>query len=454
MGVKTTGTRRAEPGVDSRRSSREAARRGADRRGRVGLEVDRILGRVDGPRAGPLLLAVGGLHGNEPAGVLGLRRVLSALEGRSGRLRGNFVALGGNRAALRVGRRFLDEDLNRLWTPERAEALLAESRSGGRNPMREDEEQREILETIERIVRPARSVHVLDLHTTSGSGGAFTTVADTLPNREFALQLPVPLLLGLEELVEGTFLEYMGEQGYVTMAFESGQHDDPVSVDRAEAGIWIALVAAGILRTEDVPGFEEHHALLARDAGGLPTVLEMRHRHAVEPGDGFRMAPGFQNFQLVAAGDVVAHDHTGPVRATESARILMPLYQEQGNDGFFLVREFRPVWLRLSTWLRRLRMGRFVHWLPGIRRGRGRSDLLVVDRRVARWYALQVLHLLGFRKHREVGDQLVVLRRRWDRFADLPGVGDAPREAGGEPGTGGSGMDGSGSGPGEGDHVR
>ena len=42
-------------------------------------------------------------------------------------------------------------------------------------------------------------------------------------------------------------------------------------------------------------------------------------------------------------------------------------------------------------------------------------EALLVDRRVARWYALQVLHLLGFRREIDVGDQLVVHRRTHDR---------------------------------------
>jgi hypothetical protein len=31
---------------------------------------------------------------------------------------------------------------------------------------------------------------------------------------------------------------------------------------------------------------------------------------------------------------------------------------------------------------------------------------------VARWFALEVFHLLGYRKRREVGEVLVVTRRR------------------------------------------
>ena len=72
---------------------------------------------------------------------------------------------------------------------------------------------------------------------------------------------------------------------------------------------------------------------------------------------------------------------------------------------------FRPFWLRLSAQLRALGVDRYVHWLPGVRRHPEHADSLVVNRRVARWYALQLLHLLGFRREIEAGDTLVVQRR-------------------------------------------
>ena len=93
----------------------------------------------------------------------------------------------------------------------------------------------------------------------------------------------------------------------------------------------------------------------------------------------------------------------------------MPLYQEQGNDGFFVVREFRTFWLRFSTHLRRAGADRFVHLMPGVRRLKGREHALLVNRGVAKWFALQFLHLLGFRKLRARGSRLLVTRRHHDR---------------------------------------
>ena len=76
----------------------------------------------------------------------------------------------------------------------------------------------------------------------------------------------------------------------------------------------------------------------------------------------------------------------------------MPLYQDQGEEGFFLVDPVRPFWLRLSERVRPWRLERFLHWLPGVRRHPDQEGAFIIDRRIARWEALQVFHLLGFRR--------------------------------------------------------
>ena len=375
--------------------------------------MERVLGRLG--RAGPglpTLVVVGGVHGNEPAGVEASQRVAQALAPREESLRGEVVFVAGNLQALALGQRFVDRDLNRAWTSAGVAALLERVNGVGSSQSAEDAEQQELLVLLDGILDEAPGpVFCLDIHTTSGIGGAFSTVADTLRNRAIALSLPVPLVLGLEELVEGTLHEYLGTRGCITLAFESGQHAESRAVDRAEAGIWIILAAAGLVLESDLPELAPARKALAKDSTKLPRVLEMRYRHAVEDDDAFRMRPGYANFQVVRRGEPVADDSDGPVTVLEESRLLMPLYQDQGQDGFFLVREFSAFWLSASRALRAIGFGRYVHWLPGIRIHPTQADALVVNRRVARFYALQVLHLLGYRRELDDGETLVVLRQ-------------------------------------------
>ena len=187
-----------------------------------------------------------------------------------------------------------------------------------------------------------------------------------------------------------------------------------MAVDRAEAGIWLAIAALGLLPEGRLPEASAARKLLRRGLEELPHLMEMRYRHAVEPADQFRMGPGWRNFQPVRAGETVAWDARGEVRAALTGRMLMPLYQAQGEDGFFLVREFAPMWLHISYVLRCLGADRFAHLLPGVERDPDFPDALVVDKGVARWYALQLFHLLGFRRQEDIGDRLVLRRRRFD----------------------------------------
>ncbi|MDX1501604.1 MAG: succinylglutamate desuccinylase/aspartoacylase family protein [Thermoanaerobaculia bacterium] len=369
---------------------------------------ERVLIRQRG-QPGPTLLCVAGLHGNEPAGVEALRRIAGRLEELGPRLRGEFVGLVGNRRALAAGRRFLRQDLNRSWTLERLRAL-EEART---ELEAEDLEQLELHGELEEILaRDDSEVFLLDMHTTSGPGPAFAVLDDTLENRRFAMELPVPIVLGIEEELDGTLATYLLTRGVIAVGFECGSHEERAAPRRGEAAIWIALEASGLLPRGVAPEVAEARRYLASIDPELPRVVETRYRHPITDGDGFRVLPGFESFQRVEKGETIALSGAGPVAAPEGGRILMPLYQAQGDDGFFIVRDVEPFWLKVSSVARRVGAERFLHWLPGVRRRKGEDLAFVVDRRIARWYTLEILHLFGFRRHGKIGDQIVVSRRQ------------------------------------------
>jgi succinylglutamate desuccinylase len=197
------------------------------------------------------------------------------------------------------------------------------------------------------------------------------------------------------------------------MGFEAGQHEAMTSVDNHEAVIWIATAATGNFRRKDVPELDQSRSGLKRASGGMK-VVEVRHRHAIVPEDHFKMEPGFRNFQAVRRGKVLAGDRAGAIKASETGLILMPLYQALGDDGFFLVRKVNRFWLTLSALLRKLKVGHYMHLLPGVRRDPLNENFLIINTRIARILPLQVFHLLGFRKLRWTDKYLVVGRRSYD----------------------------------------
>ncbi len=377
----------------------------------------RLIGRIQGGRPGPTLVAIGGIHGNEPSGVAALERVVAELTPRAAEIAGDLIALKGNLAAISAGRRYVARDLNRLWLTSRIQEISRAAEAPDALP--EDREQAELFRELEAAFTSARGrTYVLDLHSTSGAGAPFAVLCDTLPNRAFARRLPVPVVVGLEEQLEGTLLSFLSDLGHTTIAFESGQHDAPTSVENAEAAIWIALETAGLIDGKKLGAPGRVLATLKASGAGLPRVTEVRYRHAIKAEDRFRMDPGYTNFKPVQKGQPLARDRRGPVRSPEEGRILMPLYQPLGDDGFFLVKGFNPFWLKLSAVLRRLQADSIVHWLPGVTRHPERRATYRVNRKIARWYALEIFHLLGFRRTEQDSKFLLVARRPHDLEVD------------------------------------
>jgi predicted deacylase len=374
-----------------------------------GRELPRLLGTT-GPATGPLLLCFGGMHGNEPSGAVALERILVKLRQNPSGLRGQLVALAGNRAGLQQKKRYIASDFNRHWTRERVARLRA-----AEGPFEaEDRELVELDREIAKATAGRNKVYALDLHSTSGEGPAFCILEDTLPNRRFALNLPVTIVVGIEEELIGTISHFLTEQGIVTCGFEAGQHEDPYSADRAEAAVWIMLEASGVLIPGKRPEVQAARELLVTQTGKLPHFTELRYRHNIQPGDEFRMKPGYRNFDAVTAGQPLARDSHGPVVSPLTGLILMPLYQPLGQDGFFIVTRVAPIFLTLSAFARHLRLEKVIHLLPGVKRHPERADAFVVDTQIARFLALKIFHLLGYRRISPMGRLLTMARRKHD----------------------------------------
>lgn len=375
-----------------------------------GVELaERVLCDYSSGKPGPLFLIIGGMHGNEPSGVLAAQRLAQSLRDSPIPLRGRILALAGNLGALKRGVRFRDRDLNRMWSARE----LADVRAGrDDDEQSENAERRELLSAIESAIAAASGrVIFLDLHSTSADGAPFSLIGDTLANRAIALRYPVPVILGLEERVEGALLEYFGERGHIAVGFEAGEHTRIATVDCQEACIWVTLVAAGGVDQASVPRVRELYTLLRKSAAGLPGVVEIRHRHHVDADDRFVMRPGFDNFHVVQQGELLATDREGDILAPEDGLVLLPLYQGQGQDGFFVGHEVRRFWLRVSRVLRRIHLERLLPLLPGIRRHAEQRGSFLADPRIARLWTVEIFHLLGFRKCRPVGGMLHFSRR-------------------------------------------
>ena len=373
--------------------------------------MQRELGRWDSGHPGPTLLVTGGVHGNEPAGVYAAQRVLAQLEDRAPEIVGRFIALAGNLPALSENRRFLSRDLNRNWDQE---SLVANEARGEQERSSEDREQLELIECFVKAERSASGpVVYADLHTSSAEGSPFLCLADTIDNRRLGITTGVPIILGIEETIAGASLEWFADRGIVALAVEGGQHESDEAVANHEAVLWSLLVRLGML-PEGFVDLGPHRERLRQAIGSAPPIVEIVHRHVIASDDVFRMESGFVNFEVVAKGQLLAKDRHGDVRAKCRGHVMLPLYQELGDDGFFLARRVRWFWLLLAQWLRTLHVAALLPLMPGIRRDSNDHDTMLANPKVARWFVVEIFHLLGFRKVTERSGY-VAFRRRCSR---------------------------------------
>ncbi|MFS4416193.1 succinylglutamate desuccinylase/aspartoacylase family protein [Maribacter sp. 2307ULW6-5] len=384
------------------------------------LVSERIVGHVRSSRQGPTIVFFGGIHGNEPAGLEALKRVFGKLKGSKSHIKGSIYAVAGNLGALLQGVRFQEEDLNRIWLPQRLEKT-----AHGHAPSSPDEkEMRALHQLIHQITESDRPpYYFMDLHTTSGHTDPFIVVNDSLLNRKFTSHYPLPIVLGIEEYLAGALLSYINELGYVSFGFEAGQHADPRAVTVAEHFIWYSMALAGGLELAPQT-LQMHYSALALGKFPKATFMEIYHQFTIGKGDHFKMAPGFENFQKIPKGRTLATLNGEPLITQEERKIFMPLYQEKGAEGFYFVKRTPLFFLILSKYIRKIKAERLLLWLPGVSRSRETPSALLVDKRTARFMAISFFHLLGYRVRRRGAHHLELQGR--DRTSRDRAYQDAP----------------------------
>ncbi|MFZ1808988.1 MAG: aspartoacylase, partial [Cyclobacteriaceae bacterium] len=288
---------------------------------------------------------------------------------------------------------YVDTDLNRLWTSNGVAKIINENCA-------EKEEQHELMEQLSKAIKEnSGPFYFFDLHTTSGATPPFITINDTLLNRKFSLQFRVPVILGIEEYLSGPLLSYINEWGYVSLGYESGQHDDLDSIKNHKQFITKALQLTGLIANSKTSIDHSNY------------FYEITYRHHLSQGDQFSMCNGFRNFEPIIKGQHIASHNGDWVDAVEDGVIFMPLYQQQGNDGYFLIRKIPLFFLRLSRVIRKMRLDSWLTYLPGISWKDSRKTTIQVNQKIARFLASDFLHLMGYRVKQKGAQSLVAMKR-------------------------------------------
>ncbi len=371
--------------------------------------VQRIIGKIKGEQKDPIIVFFGGIHGNEPAGLIALQEVFSVLNKEQYKIKGTVYGIRGNMPALLKKQRFLDSDLNRLWTLQKIEEIQKKVK------LKRTSEEKELMEIhaflLVILQDESSTFYFIDFHTTSSKTRPFITINDALINRKFSKLFPVPIVLGIEEYLEGPLLNYINQLGYVSLGFESGQHAEQEAIKNSVAFIWLTMVYTGLLKKKDVTEFKIHYQQLQTSAELDTSFYEITHRHKIEAKDEFKMLVKLKNFTELSKGTLLALHNRNEIKTTTNTIIFMPLYQTQGEEGFFLIRNIPLLALWASILFRKIRLDALLTIFPGVSWGNSKKETLMVNTRTAKFFTKPFFHLLGYR-NKTLNENYILMNNR------------------------------------------
>jgi len=364
----------------------------------------RLIQHVKGKKQGPTMVFFAGIHGNEPAGVEALKHVLPKLN--PDEVCGNIYGVYGNTKALKLNKRFIDADLNRIWTSDRVTKLQKKA-----DLLAEEKEQKALYKFLKELLDTNKApLYFIDFHTTSSKTLPFITINDALINRKFSKCFPVPIVLGIEEFLEGPLLSFLNKKGYVSLGFESGQHQDKEAIENCISFIYLATYLSGAIQHSKAI-LKNHFERLQSSAEFNNDIYEVIFKYHIKDNESFKMLPGFESFQPVEKGTLLANSNNQPIYASYSYELFMPLYQNRGNDGFFIIKKIAPFFLKLSAFLRKIKADNLLTILPGITWHNKSEGVLRANLKVTRFMAKAIFHLLGYRNKQEDDTHLLLYNR-------------------------------------------
>ncbi|MEM7654368.1 MAG: succinylglutamate desuccinylase/aspartoacylase family protein [Pseudomonadota bacterium] len=271
--------------------------------------------RFDAAEPGPHAVVVGLIHGNEMCGALALNTLLSAgLRPNRGSISfvfANIEAFERFDPTDPFRTRFVDEDMNRIWSPEVLD--------GSRNSI-ELARAREIRSVIE------SADYLLDLHSMMRPNQplALTGVAD----RGLALAAGVgaPEMVVVDEgHASGTRLRdhprfVETDSAATALLVECGQHWAQDSSDLALALTLRFLTHLGLVSENAASSLTPQHRSLEIDAQQIVHVTE-----AISPRtDAFQFVEPFRGVEIIKdAGTIIAHDGGTPVKTPYDRCVLI-----------------------------------------------------------------------------------------------------------------------------------
>ncbi len=374
------------------------------------FKPDRLIRSIEKDPYCPTLLFFCCIHGNEKAGYEALNDFLRHISKYKAYINANVYGIFGNQEAFVQGHRFIDKDLNRIWTKSHIKA------SSRNQKVTEYHELIDIYKHLYSILSRSKGrVYGIDLHTTSGPTKPFIVMNDALNNRAFVRNLGYPVIFNVETFIEGSLLNLLNDLGHVSMAFEGGEHYSKDSVKELKIFCYKILFHSGAMSSEKLKriGISEKY-FISRPA----KYFEMVFRQDLKPTDEFEMTGNYFNFQKLKKGERIAVLNGKSILSPRGYQIFMPLYQKKGEDGFFYVKYMSTLKLKVARILRNLHAEKALTILPGV--NRVNFYTLSIAKPIIKFIPNRLLFAFGYRKSIEVDEQLIYFTKQERKLRNLP----------------------------------
>ena len=374
------------------------------------LKPKRLIASVKKDADLPSIIFFCCVHGNEKAGFIALTSFFEEIEKHTDKIQGNLYAVFGNQEAYLQQHRFIDKDLNRIWTKSHMDEAIQGSN------VSEYHELTEMYNLLYSILGETKGqVYAIDLHTTSGPTKPFIVMNDALKNRAFVRDLGYPVIFNVESFIEGALLNLLNDLGHASLAFEGGEHYAENSVHELKKFCYKSLYHTGIVSAENLieMGISESNFKSKK-----AHYFEMIFRQNLKPNDKFEMCGNYLNFQKLQKGERIARLNGEGIYAPKAYQIFMPLYQSKGEDGFFYVRHINRFKLKVARILRTMHFENILTILPGVKKLNFYT--LIIPRAIEKYIPKLFMFALGYRKSIEIEDSNLCYTKQERKLQTLP----------------------------------
>lgn len=278
----------------------------------LGIGIVSIKGKSKGPTIG----IVCNVHGNELCGRKAVHRVLEKYEIERGKL----ILIDGNQEAALLNRRFVKNDMNRMFTKKQL------NKKNAKNDLARAQYLAQVIPTL-------GIDYAVDFHSTSTETKYPFTVS--FPGSEVITDLcPMPRIYGWPGIVEGSLVEFMNKAGIPAVVVEAGQHFASNSVRVAEKTLHSVL---------------SHFDIIALDKpikNKKQKRFEVIENISVGDAETYKFSKLYGCFDDLKPGERIAKDKTKIYLAPKEKglQIMMPALQENITNGispgaYYLIRE-------------------------------------------------------------------------------------------------------------------